>query len=387
MKKKILFIISSMRTGGVTKSLTTLMNVIDKERYDVSLMISSPKGELMELLPSNLHIITNPIWENLLDRESGIWGLFKSFHPILAFGHLIRLFISLFSKSMAAEMIARLMPPIKEKFDVAVDYNGQHQLYYMVNKINADKKVTFFHSDYEKWPFYYKSDKKYFPKVNYVFTISEKCVQSIQRLFPDVAYKTRMMENISSQSYIEKLSLDYIPEKEINGISLITIGRVCENKGILWAIEAARILKDKNIDFTWYFIGPVDKPIEYYSYIDSYKVSEQIKFLGVRINPYPYIRKSDIVVHPSKFEGRSIALDEAKLLCKPIVVTNFSTVSDQFIDRVNASICEMNAQSIADSIEELIKNQNLRLQYMENLRLCVHDNSAEIEKLYCIFDD
>ena len=116
-------------------------------------------------------------------------------------------------------------------------------------------------------------------------------------------------------------------------------------------------------------------------------IEDEIIFLGVRTNPYPYIRESDIVVHPSKFEGRSIALDEAKLLCKPIVVTNFSTVGDQFTNGHNATICGMNPQSIASSILELITNHERRQIYVENLKAEAHDNTSEIEKLYNIFDD
>ena len=67
--------------------------------------------------------------------------------------------------------MAYLMPSIGGEYDSIIDYNGQQQLYYMVNKLNAKKKITFFHSDYKKWSYYYKADKKYFPKVDAIFTI------------------------------------------------------------------------------------------------------------------------------------------------------------------------------------------------------------------------
>ena len=387
MKKKILFIVSNMNTGGVPKSLTSLLNVIDRKRYDVALMITAPTGELMELLPKDLRLIVNPIWNNLTDRMRGSWQLIKSGHPLLAIGNCIRLCVSFFNKAKAAELIATMMPPLDEEFDTVVDYNGQQQLYYMVNKIKATKKVTFFHSDYEKWSFYYDSDKKYFPQVDYIFTISEKCVSSIKRFFPAIESKVKLMENISSQSFINELALKDAPEISGSSTTLITIGRVCEDKGILWAIDAAKILKEHGIDFKWFFIGPIDKPADYKAYMAAKDIEDEIIFLGVRTNPYPYIRESDIVVHPSKFEGRSIALDEAKLLCKPIVVTNFSTVGDQFTNGHNATICGMNPQSIASSILELITNHERRQIYVENLKAEAHDNTSEIEKLYNIFDD
>lgn len=386
MKKKVLFIISNFETGGVSKSMTSLMNVIDFDRYDVSLMVVSPHGALMNLLPTNIRLITNPIWEYLACGPEGILKLIRNRNIILAFGHLLRIITSIFSKAKAGLLIARMMPGIEEEFDVVVDYNGQQQLYYMVDKLKAKKKITFFHSDYGKWSYYYAADKKYFPKVDKIFSISGLCVQSLMRFFPEVAGKVELMENISSINLIESLSKEEVEDMNHGTYKLLTVGHVCENKGIYWAIEAAAILKNRNIDFDWYFIGSVNNVSEYLSTCKKYMVEDRIHFLGIRTNPYPYMRKATIIVHPSKFEGRSIALDEAKILCKPIVVTNFSTVNDQFIDRDNASICNMNPTSIANCIEELLTDNNLYNKYCEQLLLSRHDNSSEIKKLYELFN-
>lgn len=387
MKRKILFIISNLQTGGVSKSLTSLINVIDRDRYDVSLMVVSPNGAFIDLLPKDLILITNPVWSALTSRLDGIWRLLRLGNPLLAIGNCIRLAVSTISKSIAGEMIAAMMPPIDEEFDTIVDFNGQHQLYFMINKLKAKKKITFFHSDYEQWPYYYRADKKYYAKVDRIFTISPKCVDSLKKYFPDQSDKIGLMENISSMELIDRLATSTVDDMTINSNKLLTIGHVCENKGILWAIDAASILKSRGIDFHWYFIGSIDKPGEYYSLIKQKGISSNITFMGIRSNPYPYIRQATIIVHPSKFEGRSIALDEAKLLCKPVVVTNFSTVKDQFMDHVNGSICEMNPESIANAIEELLKDRNLNEKYIANLKANRHDNSSEINKLYTIFDD
>ena len=87
-----------------------------------------------------------------------------------------------------------------------------------------------------------------------------------------------------------------------------------------------------------------------------------------------------------QFEGKSIALDEAKLLCKPIVVTNFSTVHDQFQDGMNGSVCEMNPVAIANAIEMLIRNKNLRKKYIDYLKKNGVDNTSEIDKIYKLID-
>lgn len=222
-------------------------------------------------------------------------------------------------------------------------------------------------------------DKKYFPRVDGIFTISELCVKSLKQYFPKQANKIKLMENISSVELIYKMADE---EKIIfdSNISILTIGHVCKSKGTDLAIETMNLLKNNGIDFKWYFLGAVIE--DFSTLISKYSLEPYIEFLGVKSNPYPYLKACSIYVHPSKFEGKSIALDEAKILCKPIVVTNFSTVHDQFEDRVNASICDFSPKTLANSIIELVTNSKLSDKYINYLRTHLIDNKSEVEKLY-----
>lgn len=380
MKKSVLFIVSNMHTGGVSKSMTSLLNVIDTDNYDVSLLLISPTGELMPLIPETIKIISNPILSALTSRFDGFIKLIKLGKPVLAMMHIFRLFLSIINRSCAGRFLAWLMPSIEGEYDMIVDYNGQHQLYYMVNKLHGKKKVTFFHSDYSKWPYYYNADKKYFPKVDAILTISDTCVKSLQKYFPESKSKIMKMENISSPALIITLAQEQIDLPPFEGITLVTIGHICYNKGTDLAIEAATILAEKNLNFRWIFVGKVLEN-KYIELIKELRHEKRMIFAGTKVNPYPFIHHADIVVHPSRFEGRSIALDEVKILCKPVVVTNFSTVNDQFKNGYNASICEMNGEAIANSIIELYSNQNLMKQYSANLKEHIVDNSSEVYKL------
>ena len=385
--KKILFIISNMESGGVSKSMTNLLSVIDRTRYDISLLVLNPQGVFMDLLPSDIRIISDKNITALNCRLKGFVELIKNRRPLLAIGHLFRLAVSCINKGYAGWIISRLMPPLNDKFDVIVDYNGQQQLYYMVDKLNGDKKITFFHNDYRKWPYYYNIDRKYFPKVDVIFSISEQCVQSLKDYFPNESEKIYLMENISSPDLIRRLSEQQITDMDSSKPAFLTVGHICRRKGSDTAIKAASILKTRGIDFNWYFIGKVSNDDDYRALAARYNVTEKIHFLGIKANPYPYLKQATIYIHPSLFEGKSISLDEAKILCKPIVVTNFSTVYDQFTDRVNGSICAMNAEDLADTIEELLNNDDLRNSYIRYLSDHTTDNCNEIAKLYSQFDN
>lgn len=380
-RKKILFLIGNLESGGVSKSMVSLLNVIDTQKYDVSLWCGSPSGIFSSLLPKDITVISNKKTTLLLQGIGGLLPLLKSGYIFLFFESIVRLLLSKVNKGYAAWWLSRFFPSLNDEYDLIVDYNGQQQLYYMVDKLKGKKKVTFFHSDYSKWPYYYRMDRKYFPKVDYIFTISEKCVDSLRRYFPKETDKIKLMENISSVDLIRKMANEENIKFNSKN-SILTIGHVCRSKGTDLAIEAMCLLRDKGIDFKWFFLGEVKE--DYSALISKYSLESYIEFLGVKVNPYPYLKACSIYVHPSRFEGKSIALDEAKILCKPIVVTNFSTVHDQFENGVNALVANFSPKDIASKIEILLEDKVLRDLFVENLNEKMSDNSREINKLHSL---
>lgn len=386
MRKKILFLIGNLESGGVSKSMVSLLNVIDRNKYEISLWVGNPSGIFYDLLPNDIVLLSDKRISFLLEGMQGLLPLLKRGNFFLFLGSLLRIVLSRIDKGYAGWLLSQLMPVIIDvEYDMIVDYNGQHQLYYMVDKLRGKKKVSFFHSDYSKWPYYYKLDRKYYPRVNHIFTVSEICVQSLKSYFPSQSEKIGLMENITSPLLIDKLSEECVSDFSGDWIKILSLGHICAAKGSDLAIKAAALLKKKGMNFKWYFVGKeVD---DFHNLIEQCGVKDNIVYLGLRANPYPYLRQADIYVHPSRFEGKSIALDEARILCKPIVVTNFSTVKDQFENRVNASICEMTPESLCYSIVELSTNNKLRESYKLFLSEHVTDNSDEVEKLYQIVEN
>lgn len=389
MRKKILFIVSNMKSGGVQKSFVNLINTFDRNKYAVDVYLLSPEGLYLELLPDDIRVYSSDRNSMIVDYfPYALKRLIKAKKYLLAFQRTIQFLVSRLDRGWGGYFMSRLMEGIDQNYDIAIDYGGQQQLYFMMDKVKASKKISFFHSDYSCWDFYYKMDKIYYPKVDYIVTISAQCKQSLETYFPEIKSKIIEMENISSTAMIYKMADEKIEDEHfIQGVpSFLTLGRICVEKGLLLAIETARILKDRLVDFRWYFIGEGDKIELFKNKVKEYGLMENIIFLGTTINPYKYIKQCDIFIHPSQFEGKSIALDEAKILCKPIVVTNFSTVKDQFTDRVNATICEMTPESLCYSIMELLQKEDLQQRYIERLKLGLKDNSDQINILYRLFE-
>ena len=378
--------IGTLQSGGVSKSIVNLLNAMDRTTYDVHLLLLDRVGDILSpYLPSDITVHVNREIENLHRGLRGVRALLFTGHLLLAFGSLLRMLMSKISRAWAGRWLAYLMPRFTDlTFDLIIDYGGQQQLYYMVDKLDGKKKITFFHNDYSKWPYYYAADRLYYPKVDQILSISQTCVDVLKAYFPDCKDKISVMQNISSPVLITKQANEVVDLPQAP-LLLASLGHIMRRKGTDFSIDAAKILQEKGVDFKWMLVGKVIEE-DLVRRIEQEGLESRFVFLGVCSNPYPYIKAADIYVHPSRFEGKSIALDEAKILCKPIVVTNFSTVNDQFEDRVNASICEMNGEALADAIIELATHKELRQSYVAYLSAHIVDNSSEVEKLYAFID-
>lgn len=385
---RILILQGGIGISGISKALINLLHSF-RDNVKIDLFICNTNGILKQYIPKKVNIITDRKTELYCSGVSQIINLYKEFGIKDSLNSVFRSLLSAISHRLGALYLSKLLPDITYNYDLIIDWQGQYLLYWMVDKLKSKKKISVFHSDYNKWPYYYKTDKKYYPKIDALYTISEQCVLSLKQYFPAISKKIYLLENITSPILIEKLAEEHISDNKLfeNGKNIIlSIGHVSYNKGSDLAINAAKLLVEQGVSFEWIFIGNViDK--KYIKIVKKLGLSEMIHFLGLKSNPYPYIKNATIIAHLSRFEGKSVALDEAKTLCKPIVVTNFSTVNDQFKNRHNASICEMTSRSIAKAIAELLKDDLLRLKYTSNLFAERHDNSSEIERLYHIIDE
>lgn len=384
MKKNILFIVSDMESGGFQKSLISLLQCFDYKKYSVDLLILSPKGIFMNEIPNEVNRISVDISSNFFASfPKGVIELLKGKKYDLAFKRIIHFIISRFNKGAAAIYMSKQIPTLDKEYDVAIDYNGQQILYYMMDKVEADKKITYFHSDYKRWPYYKSGDKKYYPKVNYIVTISDICKESLDEIFPECSEKTRVIHNISSPRVIKELAIKECPvEFNKNYINIVMVGRPSDVKGYDFAIEACCKLKRDGYKIRFYAIGISNEVDKFKKLVDEFDVKREFIFVGETNNPYSFIRQADIYVHPSRFEGKSVAIDEAKILCKPIIISNFTTAKDHIQNEVNGLIVDMNSNGVYEGIIKLIKNKQLRDKFINNLSSENLGNEDEVYKLY-----
>ena len=172
---------------------------------------------------------------------------------------------------------------------------------------------------------------------------------------------------------IEKEKVAYTNKKE--SIVVLMIARAIWHKGIKEYYEAAKILKNENIEFI--FIGDTDDGnISCAS--KNFLKNGNVKWLGHRNDIKDQIASCDIFVLPSYREGVPRTLLEASSMGKPIVTTNTVGCKEVVDDGINGFLVPIkDSKSLAEKIKNLANNYELR----ENMR------KASREKALNEFDD
>jgi glycosyltransferase involved in cell wall biosynthesis len=393
MKKNLLFVMPSLSAGGGEKSLVNLLTQIDFDQYNVDLLLFHHKGVFIKLLPKQINIIVP-----LGDYKTFIYSLSyairsfvknKKFHLVYARTMFTIINRMIKDRSKAEQYSwkyqSKSIDILEKEYDVAIGYLEKSSIYYIVDKVKSKKKLGWIHTNYTNSGMDPRFDKPYFNQLDHIVTVSEECAKSLKENFMEIERKVRVIYNIVSPAIINKLSNSSIKDPfsfHPNEINVLTVARLSHEKGIDIAIEACEQLVRKGYNIKWYVIGEGNERIKLEEMIKKRKLDDHFRLMGLRENPYPYIKKADIYIQPSRYEGKSIAIDEAKILHKPIIVTNYETAKDQINHEVNGMIVDMNEKCLADGIEGLIQNHDLKHYFINNLSKEQLGTENEVNKLY-----
>lgn len=392
-KKSILFVMAGMNRGGAERSLINLLEIMDRKQYDIDLLVFDTSGKLMVQIPKDVRVL-QPDRRLKCISTSSKKEMAKNFSAKAVAFRLVYNFeknkgeIPYIQSQKKWKAVYRpVLKPLHQEYDIAVAYMHSLPSYYVIDKVNAKRKILWVHNDYSRLVEGKGFDRPYFEKADQVVTISEQCVRELAKAFPDLSDKFTCIYNLNPENKIREKALAFYPEeyRSYKGLKLISIGRLNYQKGFDYAINAAKILKDKSIDFSWFIIGSGELRQTLEDQIRLLGVEKEIHLLGERENPYPYIQNADIVVQTSRFEGKSIVLDEAKILYKPIITTDYVSVHDQIKNGKSGMIVPIDSSSIADGILQLIKNPGLQEKLVNELKTIPDCTDNEIKKYYECF--
>ncbi|EPB8166150.1 glycosyltransferase [Clostridium perfringens] len=397
--KRILFVIDSLNCAGAEKSLISLLNLIDYSKYNVDLQLFGYGGVLESLLPKDVNLLS-PLDYTKFSSEN-LKNLFTEIKDVKTMRMLIaRLKFSTnirIKKSDNIEktrifwgFIGRFIEENSNYYDVAISYSQGIPTFYVAEKINANKKIAWVNTDYILNSKEKTFQERYYNLYKNIIIVSDSSKEIFLETFPKYKEKTKVIYDINNYDFIKKMSLvneEYIEKlNQFKGIKIITLARLTEEKRLDRVLNAAKRLKETNIDFKWLILGEGKLENKLKLEIKKKNLKENIILLGLKVNPYPYIKACDIYVQTSDLEGFGLAIAEARMLNKPVVTTRFDAVFNQMIHEKNGLVVDMNSDAVFNGIMRLINDESLRkniIKYLENEK---KGNVEEIDKFYKLIE-
>lgn len=391
-KKRILFVIDSLGIGGAEKSLVTLLNLLDYSRYEVDLQLFTYGGIFEKFISKEVHVLPALDYDVFLKKSILQQFLYtKKLWARLHYSFLIRK--PNLNHSDRARIywntIGECISISNKTYDVAIGYGQNVPTFYVIDKVHAAKKCVWvnciFHLEGENKRY----QQRFFNVANEIAIVSEDAYKHFTGVYPEFVNKMSVILDLYDASMIKRMSELPSDKPIIKDVPVImTAGRLNKpQKGYDLALEAAKILRDRGLNFRWYAIGDGPYRGEMERFIEDNQLQDYFILLGFTANPYSYMHQCDIYVQTSRHEGFGLTIAEARILNRPVVCTNFEACTMQMIDGKNGLITSFEPNDIADAIERLMKDKQLYMDVQNYLKTEKKGNVEEITKFYQLIED
>lgn len=343
-KKKILFIITGLVGGGAEKALMNLLGVIDKNAYDINLLV----------------IFADRVgYDKILDVN--VCTLFPTAKSIL-YKLAKHLYINLGVDCLIRYITCKGIP---QKYDTIVSFlEGDSLLYHSFLYNNASVNVSWVHTDFvenhwSKRHFVGYDEFKAYTSLNKLVFVSEYAKKQFTKVF-DLPHtvKQYVCANVINVDEIKTKSLEPIDDIVKTKFTICSVGRLEEVKGYDMVINAAKVLKERNIDVDFWILGTGAQEENLKELLIRNKCNDMIHFLGYKDNPYPYMKCANVYLSSSYAEGLPLVLCEAQCLGKPIIATKTIGALQLLKNGTNSRLIDISAIAIADAVEEWLTNNN-----------------------------
>lgn len=391
--KKILIISHAMEIGGAERALIGLLNSFDYVNYEVDLFLCRQEGELLSFIPDEVKLVPmnqarylaipmiNLVKQKAFKMLYGrLKGKFLAKNRVKQLGLEQQNQVSLTYSHKYTYKYIEFINKDKE-YDLAISFLTPH--YICLHKCNAKKRIAWIHTDYSTIDIDVETEYSMWNAYDYIVSISDQCTKSFLQKFPRLENKIVRIDNIILKEILEKEANSIDVHREMNGkINLLSIGRFDLAKNFDNVPCICKKLIQYGLDVKWYIVGFGGNEGLIKEKIKEFAMEDRVILLGKKSNPYPYIKACDFYIQPSRYEGKSVAVREAQILKKSVIITRYPTSASQLEDGYDGIIVEMDNNQCAKGIYDFITDKERLTKIIHNLENINYDNAAEIEKLY-----
>ncbi len=366
-KKSIAIIASMYGYGGIERSLINLLKNIPPNRYDMTVGIITPAGELVKEIPNWITVKEIPrIGKVECVRRLFLKGRLLKILEYIARGLSFKLFKKPLSFNLRQTMVSCL-PSFEGSYDVAISWSlpDNNENIYVLEKVSAVQKYMWIHMDLNHYKMPIDSDS-YIGRFDKIVCVSVSCKKAFDARYPFLKNKSMVCYNVLDVNSIrERANQNVEFAFSPNRFSILTCGRLNSEKNLFVALDVCACLTEQGIDdFTWYFVGDGSLKSALQAEVEKRNLGKYIVFLGMKTNPYPYMAGVDIYVQMSRHESFCLALAEAQILGVPAVSTNFPSACEIVSDKETGLIVEQNWEAVLAGIKTLMDDK----QYLKRLK-------------------
>ncbi|MCM1163106.1 MAG: glycosyltransferase [Muribaculaceae bacterium] len=345
MRKKLLIIHESMSGGGAERVLSTILGRLDRERYDITLLLIYAEGVFMESLPADIKVL-------------GIFG-----HHAAPATRLINHFAPLRNRYREARA-RRLLGG--EHFDVAVSFmEGPTAKLHSQLMDLAQTNVTWVHNNlqdarwYDMW-FTPADEARFYARVDRIAFVSEGNREIFSRMFPTDASLHVLLNPVDSAS-ITAQTAGSDEEERPDVFTIVNMGRLVKQKRQDRLVRAAELLKRRGYDFRIeiYGLGPLEQQLK--EQVAQAGLTDMVEFKGFVSNPYARIKRSHLFCLTSEAEGFGMVVAEALVVGTPVVSTAVNGVTDM-LAHGGGILTGHSAEEIAAALASVMDSPDLLSQ-------------------------
>lgn len=355
-KKKLLIYPGSLKINGITSSLLSLLNNIDYEKYDVSILLfpKSQKNKDYKDFKFNLKNLNKKA--NIICISKGFNFLPKEYyyHNFIMKNGISDEIKKYIPKDLYNREIRRLIG--NTKFDIFIDFGGYDRLITLLFAFTNMKKIVYLHNNmigeyelrfktlsvtFDLYKYYNKlitvsEDSKNENSLNfkeYGINLNDKLTYVTNSINHDIIIKKASIGKLSDVNGIEYyftkyskndffINLEGMVAPIKTDINFISIGRFSpekDHKKLLLALS--KVLKFHN-NIKLYLLGDGPLKESLIDYADNMGILNNVIFTGNLSNPYWLLNNCDCFISSSNHEGQGIVILEALVLGKTVISTD-----------------------------------------------------------------
>lgn len=389
--KKILIVNQHYMTGGIKKSLSDLLPIL-QERYDVRVMfLCGDTIEFEKMFPGVL--IKSPFL--LATFLSPIEEIKKLSYPHIRL--IIKIIFTLLAKLFGNENIIDFLIAMMKKigsYDCAISYShdnwGNKKMFFgganriVEKKVDAKQKIAWIHGEPRTNGLNAVRLNKTYKRFDTIVTVSEACKKQFDEISQG-KFECIAISNLHSVDKIKILANEQIKERKNDIFQIVTVGRMSGMAKRPDKInEVARLLKKHGVKFNWWVVGEGSERLCCIEKCLKYGLEKEITYLGEKKNPYPYMKNADLFVLVSDSESSSIVLNESLIIGTPLVSTDFEAAKETVIMNKNGLICGKEPDKISAAIEYCYKNRECLKNFKDYISCHSVNNIKQISKIYAL---